>query len=703
MTASGGPTLTRRQLLGAGAALGTSAAFVSFLPPSLRAAAAAAPPTPGGLRAIKHVVVLMQENRSFDHLFGTLRGVIGFGDRTAIRRRDGSPIFRQPRDGGGYVLPFGIREAAEREDQDVQYVASLPHGWPDGQAAWNGGWFDGWVPAKGAATMAYYDRADVPFHYELADTFTVCDQYFASVPSSTSPNRNYLVSGYTGYEPGTHERAVTNAAYDEDHHPGYDWVTYAERLERAGVSWKVYQEWDNFGDNNLEFFASFKAIMAEALAPVDGGIHKNLTSFYGSLWDKPAGEQDALLAQLDASVAKLSPRERSLFERGLRRSRPETLAANFAADVAVDNLPAVTYLVPSAADSEHPGASSPIQSAHITYDILDALASNPDVWAKTAVFLTYDEFDGYFDHVAPPVASVDVHDEYYDGGPVGMGARVPMIVVSPWTVGGFACSEVFDHSSITQFLEKWTGVRSPVISHWRRTAAGDLMSAFDFAHEADLPTIDQPGPVPPFTERWAPDPPEDQQQPAQEPGSRLARPIKYRPEAHAILDGARLSVVLRDRGDDSSHFAIYSYDGSMDRPIHLDVRARDEQVLPLGGTTYDVVVTSPNRFRRDFAGSTTGSAARLTVSSHQIDDDQTLEIRLRNDSGAPIEATLTVLAYGSADPRTIVVPPSRQRAIAWSADAAHGWYDLEITVAADATFRRRITGHLENGKPSVTG
>ncbi len=702
-TAQNQRTISRRHLLGAGAAIGAGVAVGSFLPPSVRAAAAMRPP-PGGLDAIDHVVILMQENRSFDHLYGTLRGVIGFDDRSALRRRSGESIFEQPRVPTGSVLPFGIREAAEREDQDVQYVASLPHGWPDGQAAWGGGWFDGWVPAKGPATMAFYDRADVPFHYELADTFTVCDAYHCSVPSSTSPNRNYLVSGHTGYEPGSTERAVTNAAYDEDHHRGYDWVTYPERLERAEVSWQVYQEWDNFGDNNLEFFAFFKAIMAKALASVDGGVHKNLTSFYGSLWDKSEAEQDARLAELDASVATLRPKERSFFERGLRRTRPETLVPSFAADVAADRLAAVTYLVPSAADSEHPGASSPIQSARLTYEVLDALASHQDVWSKTAVFITYDEFDGFFDHVPPPVAPAEVDDEYYLAQPVGMGPRVPMIVVSPWTVGGYACSEVFDHSSITQFLELWTGVRSPVISDWRRCAAGDLMSAFDFEQHADLPPIEQPGPVPPFTERWEPGPPADQAQPAQEPGSRPARPLHYRPEARAVVSKNMLTLVLDDRGRRSSHFAIYGYEGAGTiRPVHLDVARRTTRTFQIVGPTYDVVVTGPNRFRRDFAGSTLGTASALVVSSHQAEDEQTIEVRLHNKGTSRLEVTVAPLAYSDLPPVSVVLRAGRRRTVEWPAGDAHGWYDLQITVADDSSFRRRITGHLENGRPSVTG
>ncbi len=152
--------------------------------------------------------------------------------------------------------------------------------------------------------MAYYDRQDIPFHYELADAFTICDAYHCSVPTSTSPNRNYWVSGYTGYEPlspnptesvlpsdppGPGGRAVTNAAYNP-WHAGYGWTTVPERLQSAGISWKTYQEWDNFGDNNLEYFTAFKKVAAgllgrPSLLPYE---IQTLAGFYLALPSMPA-------------------------------------------------------------------------------------------------------------------------------------------------------------------------------------------------------------------------------------------------------------------------------------------------------------------------------------------------------------------------------------------------------------------------------
>jgi len=204
------------------------------LPASVRKAIAQ-PSAASGLGEVRHVVLYMQENRSFDHYFGTLNGVRGFGDRTAVRTRATASVFEQAHPTGGTVMPFSTRVAAERQSQNLQYIESTPHGWDDGVGAWARGWNDGWIANKGPMTMCYLDRGDIPFHFEIADAFTICDAYHCSVPSSTSPNRNYFVSGYTGFEPGTQDRAVTNAGYD-DAHPGYEWPTYAELLEDAGVN-----------------------------------------------------------------------------------------------------------------------------------------------------------------------------------------------------------------------------------------------------------------------------------------------------------------------------------------------------------------------------------------------------------------------------------------------------------------------------------
>src|SRR5512139_767160 len=165
--------ISRRRVLGLGGAAVGVAAAGSLLPPSVHRAMARPMPT-GGLSAVEHVIVLMQENRSFDHYFGRLRGVRGFGDSRPLRLRNGGSVFEQPDPAGGAVLPFSLREAAElesRDEDDIQYLGALDHSFDGSTAAWSQGWNDGWVPAKTAATMTYYDRTDIPLQYELADTF----------------------------------------------------------------------------------------------------------------------------------------------------------------------------------------------------------------------------------------------------------------------------------------------------------------------------------------------------------------------------------------------------------------------------------------------------------------------------------------------------------------------------------------------------
>ncbi|MFE4640251.1 phosphocholine-specific phospholipase C [Streptomyces sp. NPDC056730] len=727
------PEISRRRMLALGTGALGAAAVGSVLPPSLQAALAAEPAA-GGMRAIKHVVILMQENRSFDHYFGTLRGVRGFGDRNAVELPSGKPVFEQP---GPLetVLPFPIRDAAEAQKKDLQYIGDLDHSWNGGAAAWNNGWMDGWVSAKTAATMAYYDRHDLPLHYELADTFTICDAYHSSVHTSTSPNRNHLWSGWTGYE-ADGRRAVGNDAYDEANHPGYSWPTYAERLEKAGRSWQTYTEWENFTDNNIEFFTTFKDIARKALTvaralpgrPGAAGF-TYMEAFYAAVRDtEDAAERERLLAALDAGVAALKPRERSLFERGLRRVESGTLAERFRADVAAGRLPEVSYLVPSAIDSEHPGSSSPIASATLVYKVLDALGAHPDVWRHTVVLINYDENDGFFDHVPPPVPPAEGPSgsaERWQGRPTGLGVRVPLLVVSPWTVGGYVCSQVFDHTSVVRFLEKWTGVDEPNITAWRRNVTGDLTSAFDFQRGRRLPEVEQPGEIPPFTGRWRPVPPDEQRMPVQEKGVRPARPLPYQTDAYGRVEGKGegrvFTVALSNTGRASAHFALYPYAGEFAIPQHRDVRGTAQWTVPLTGLTgdaYRFTITGPNGFRREFAGPVAGHGAEVssTVDHH----DRDLHLDLRNSGDRPITFTLRPLGYvDEADldgwTRQITVKPGRSRTVVHSAADAHGWYDIEITTDSDSDsdtgsggdtgtgFRRRLMGHIENGRVSVSG
>ncbi|WP_431895021.1 phosphocholine-specific phospholipase C [Nonomuraea sp. bgisy101] len=682
---------------------------MSALPPSLRAALAR-PVPPGGLGSLEHVVFFMQENRSFDHYFGTLRGVRGFGDRNAITLPDGRSVFDQSE-----VLPYPVRAGIGGRDLtegDLQYVEGVDHEWDTGQRTRGGGWHDGWIAGKGPGAMVHFDRRDLPFQFELADAFTLCDAYHCSMFGPTNPNRLYHWSGTAGTEPSG-RRTTGNDACEEDTHPGYTHTSYPERLTAAGRTWQVYQEWDNYQCNSLDYFVSFKEVARRALAHTP---HRSLHSFYTSLARLPEAGREEMLAALRKGVAELSPADLVAYERGLSRVEPGRLAASFRAAVAEGRLPQVSYIVAPEAYSEHPDPSSPAHSADLVYDILDALASHPSVWERTALFLTFDENDGFYDHVPPPLPPEGTEDEFIDGLPIGLGYRVPMTIVSPWTAGGHVCSEVFDHTSTIRFVERWLGVAEPNITPWRRRVAGDLTSAFDFNPPAptteanagavgpevgavgEVPQAGAGVVVPPFRVRWPATPPAVGRLATQEPGTRPARPLPYRPEASAVLAGDGLNVTMTDVGERGSHFALYPYAGEFEFPRQYDVLGTQTLTVPVKSGAYRLVLTGPNGFRREFAGSDAGAAAAVAVSSRG--DGHLLTVTIANPGPARLSFTLEALEYGAGRKNAVVTPGGRT-VLCW--DTTSGWYDLRLTVAEDPSFHRRIMGHLEDGRISVSG
>ncbi len=439
--------LTRRRLLKGAAAVAAAAAADALLPPHVRRVLAQGPPAGGSLRDIKHVVLLMQENRSFDHYFGTLAGVRGFGDPKARKLSSGRSVFYQPdaQNPDGYLLPFHL----DTRLTSAQKIPSTSHAWAVQHAAWNSGDMDRWVWAhrradgkNGPYCMGYYTRADIPFQFALAESFTLCDEYHCSVMGPTWPNRMYWMTGTIDPDGDAGGPITHNAAPPG----GFTWTTYAERLEAAGISWKVYQQEDNYGCNMLENFKVFQ------------------------------------------QASKNSP----LYRRGMLRGQE----GHFEYDAINGKLPAVSWIIPTSYQSEHPDYM-PADGAAFVASKIDAIAANPDVWAKTLFILNYDENDGIFDHVPPPVPPDGAMHEFVDAVPIGGGFRVPCILISPWTVGGWVCSEKFDHTSALQFLEKFTGVREPNISAWRRSTFGDLTSALRFGNAQEQPPAlpDTSGPL----------------------------------------------------------------------------------------------------------------------------------------------------------------------------------------------------------------
>jgi phospholipase C len=447
--------ITRRRLLGNSAKLAAAAFASTLLPPNLRKALAATSPlaTPtGSLQDIKHVVLLMQENRSFDHYFGSLAGVRGFGDTTAMTLSHGKSVFHQPdvQTPDGYLLPFHL----DTRSTSAQKVPSTSHAWATQHASWNDGKMDNWLGAhrkadghaKGPFCMGYYTRDDIPFQYALADAFTICDAYHCSVLGPTWPNRLYWMTG--SIDPDGHHGGPVIRNKDNE----YSWTTYAERLEAAGVNWKVYnQPLDKAVDTQL--------------SDTPGHYPFNMLGHFKQFYESPANSPLRHKA-LTADTYK-----------------------EFAGDVMNDRLPTVSWIMPPRIASEHPD-HMPAAGAAFVAKTIDAIAANPKVWAKTAFILNYDENDGIFDHVAPPTPPKGTPHEFINGQPIGGGFRVPCIIVSPWTAGGWVCSQPFDHTSILQFVEKLTGVREANITDWRRQTFGDLTAAFRFdSHQAVPPKL----------------------------------------------------------------------------------------------------------------------------------------------------------------------------------------------------------------------
>lgn len=418
--------LTRRQFLKSAAGAAGAGVALSLLPPALRRALAR-PIKPGSLRDVRHVVVLMQENRSFDHYFGALDGVRGFNDPNAMRLPNGRSVFEQPDplSPSGFLRPFHLNT----KRTSAQAVPENDHDWIPQHAAWNQGRMDGWVTAQlatagavnGPYTMGFYTREDIPFHYALADAFTICDQYHCSVLGPTWPNRLYLWSASINSRGGLGGPMTDNLVATP-----YGWTTYPERLTRAGVSWHVYQEESDYLLNLLELFASYQ------------------------------------------NSAPGSP----LYDHGLAIG----VADQFEYDCAHDRLPAVSWIVPTPQQCEHP-AYMPAAGADFIAKKLEAIAQNVPLWEHTVVIVVYDENDGKFDHVLPPTPPRGTPDEFVGGEPIGAGFRVPCILVSPWTRGGHVCSELFDHTSVLRLLEDVTGVRAENISAWRRRTFASLSLA----------------------------------------------------------------------------------------------------------------------------------------------------------------------------------------------------------------------------------
>ena len=713
--------VSRRKFLGAGAAVAATAT----LP-----AQAKRKRLFGDLRDIKHVVIVMQENRSFDHYFGSMKGVRGFGDRATILLPGGKAVWEQPEApvvGGPTQYPWPL-SGTNKYDGSVPPTPELgaanypgsSHSWEDQHGAWYGGLMNGWVFSKGGpTTLGFLKRHDLPYHYALAEAYTIGDAYHCSVMSATGPNRTY----HWGGSINASKQHGSFVAYSGGDEMGrfLPWEAYGETLQKAAVSWHVYQCADDYGDNGMEYFAAFAVF-----DPDQGGTPAPGNPLY------------------DHGVANVSTDQRQ------EMTNADDLAAAIRSDVLSGTLPQVSWVVNNQFFSEHP-VTAPSNGAYFMKALLDALNADPDVFNSTLVIVNYDENDGQFDHVPPPVPPQGEFDEFVDSGtlsaygvkaplPVGLGFRVPLILVSPWTRGGWVTSEVSDHTSVLQFLEKWTHALGkpaicPNISNWRRQVAGDLLNAFDFRSPVyGLPKLPDPGALIPEVE-YTPLP-GNNVMPTQEPGRKPARPLPYQPNANlvdlspdangALVAWLELSNVAPFVAK-ASHFAVYNnlagvpslaaYPGAF--PGQYTIGAGDVSVgtaavgASPGDTAYDITVVGPNRFLRRYVGDTQGAGADARVKAtyyepdrhrHGGSDQPKLKLLLCNDARKKVTFTITYNNYSSRSPQTVRINGrDSEECLLDACGDSDGWYDLTITVSSDSSWSQRLTGHLETGRASISG
>ncbi|MGZ4974706.1 MAG: phosphocholine-specific phospholipase C, partial [Limisphaerales bacterium] len=600
-------------------------------------------PLNGTLSDVRHVVLLMNENRSYDHYFGSLHGGRGFDDRNAMLLTNGLNAFHQPTgSGGGYELPF---------HSSVQCLTDLNHSWPVTHTTFNNGRSDQWVPNKTPETMLHYSRDDLPFYYQLADAYTLGDEYHASVISCTFPNRMMFMTGMLDPHGIGGGPEIDNTVPPN----GFTWKTYPEMLQAAGVSWNIYQVNDDDGDNVMKYFAAYKKAK-----PGD------------PLYDHAM----VVAPSVNAMV---------------------TLFQN---DVAANKLPSVSWIIGPSDYTEHP-PHSPANGEILTKAILDAIASNPTVYNSTVFIVNYDENDGFFDHAMPILPRQGTPDEFVGNMPVGLGVRVPLILASPWSRGGRVCSQLFDHTSTLQFLEKWAGVKNPNISAWRRQVCGDLTSAFDFAHP------DFSYPAASFT-NLSPvscpsgntiDPPLTQTVPTQEPGTLTPVPLPYQPNATCTLNSAAstLAITMTNSGTASFHFAIYPNINITEDPEPFDVPHATSTTATYGLSAtagkYDYSCYGPDGFQRRFAGTLASDYNKIEAVSVLNPTNGACSIALENLSSSS-------LTFGLSNGYTLQsasypLPAHSTNVVDTGSETNGGLYDVTVTSTTDTNFVRRFLGRVE--------
>ena len=440
----------------------------------------------------------------------------------------------------------------------------------------------------------------------------------------------------------------------------------------------------------------------------------------------------------------------------------------FRNDVSQNKLPRVSWLVAPQKFSDH--TSTPLYGTWYVSEALDILTSDPEIWKKTVFILTYDENDGYFDHI-PPFVSPDPYDEgtgkvspdidvrvdfeKSSKNPIGLGYRVPMIIASPWSKGGFVNSEVFDHTSTIRFLETWLSkkekreIRCNLISSYRRAICGDLSSAFRPFENREIPLpqkLDRESVIKNFQNARHQPP---QAGPSalgagdiaiintvlpfeknasvhfamQEKGSRRACAIPYAlgADVNVSEDGHTLRLRLEaaasrlggKQNGRGAPFSVYT-PGS-----YLDEAGRCWDFALSAGSTltydwdissftkglYDLHVHGPNGFFRKFKGDQNTPSVNITLFEirkgliRKIVEE--LELLVQNDSTDDISLYLDNGRYHNYH-QTVLLKAKSINRVRLKIDTAHHWYEINIRMKDHPNFLRQYAGHVETGEISVS-
>ncbi|MEC3874478.1 phosphocholine-specific phospholipase C [Chryseobacterium salviniae] len=761
------------------AGLGTS----SVLHPAILKALLIEPAAQSTFYDAEHVVILMQENRSFDHAFGSLKGVRGFSDRRAFIKQDGHSIFFQKNNDGKYAAPARL----DLKNTKSTWMSSLPHSWGNQQEALNNGKYDRWLQAKASdnksykdipLTLGYYNREDLPFYYQLADAFTIFDQYFCSSLTGTTPNRLFHWSGTLREQKNGKVKANVyneNIDYDKEHQAR--WKSFPEILEEQNISWRIYQNeislpkgmsgeqeaWlSNFTDNPIEWFSNFNVKFSK-------GYYEHIPKIIAYLKneiEKHPERKDVLekkIAELKEDqvkyhpdqYSKLSQKERNLHEKAFtinsndpnywnleigKDENGEQLVVpkgdvlhQFRKDVENKKLPLVSWLIAPEHFSDHPG--SPWYGAWYISEVLNILTKDPETWKKTIFIINYDENDGYFDHVLPfappmnPVQPVDMNgtegvefvsrkQEYMASptlkqhekieGTVGLGYRVPMIIASPWTKGGFVNSEVSDHTSVLMFLENFIrkkfskDVTVENISNWRRAICGDLTSAFNsssikipemnyLSQKEYAKTINSARNKPVPNLKWYKENELSTELLAiQERGIKPSNALPY--NYHINLGSGE--IVMMNVTERAVPIIIYDRTRFNEDNFYFSYALYSKQELShiIQPGAYNYEVFGPNGFYRNFKGNNT---PELKISLINNLSKNTVEIWIENAH----ENNISIMVEDLYEKIEKTIDIDNTKTLKFLLDKTKGWYDLKINSNSNIWH---FAGRLENGKTSIS-